>query len=87
MKVLVTGGHGFIGSYVVEELLKQNIEVVCLVRKTSNLQWLHSLNVHYYEADLKDKSTLQNLPSDIDVVIHLAGLIKALDAQEYFLNE
>jgi dTDP-glucose 4,6-dehydratase len=36
-KVLVTGAGGFIGSHVVEELLKENIEVRALIRPRESL--------------------------------------------------
>jgi nucleoside-diphosphate-sugar epimerase len=41
-KAFVTGATGFIGSHLVDELLKKNHEVKCIVRKTSNLKWLLS---------------------------------------------
>lgn len=37
MKIFVTGATGFIGSYVVKELLSQNHEILCLKRETSDL--------------------------------------------------
>jgi len=37
MKVLVTGGTGFIGTHLVDELVKRGEEVRSLVRETSNI--------------------------------------------------
>jgi len=52
---VVTGGNGFIGSHLVEALAGRGYELQCLVRKTSNLQWLQDVPVEflriYYRAD------------------------------------
>ncbi len=37
---VVTGANGFVGSHLVDYLLAKNFEVRCIVRKSSNLQWL-----------------------------------------------
>ncbi len=84
MRALVTGGHGFVGSYVVEELLKKDFKVTCLVRKSSDLKWVKNLPVDYYYADIRDKISLQDFPKNIDYVYHIAGLIKGVSSQDYF---
>ena len=44
MRVFITGGTGFIGSYLVKELLRDGHEVLCLKRTTSNLYRLEDFN-------------------------------------------
>ena len=39
-KVFVTGGTGFIGSHLIDELLKKNYEVKALIRPKSSTKWL-----------------------------------------------
>lgn len=84
MKALVTGGTGFVGSHVVEELLRKGIEVRCLVRPTSNKRWLSSLNVEYVNGSLNDSTSLQDAVVGVDYVIHVAGLTSARSREEFF---
>ena len=42
---VVTGANGFVGSHLVDYLLSKNFEVRCIVRKSSNIQWLEEKNV------------------------------------------
>src|SRR5438045_8064365 len=76
MKVLVTGATGFIGNYVIEELLKNNAEIVATSsNKEKAAQQLWFENVQYIEFDLSnfDASTNYFLYFDQpDVLIHLA---------------
>jgi uncharacterized protein YbjT (DUF2867 family) len=42
MKILITGANGFVGSHIVEELTANNYEVICAVRKNSDLKWINN---------------------------------------------
>ncbi|MDI6743940.1 MAG: NAD-dependent epimerase/dehydratase family protein [Thermodesulfovibrionales bacterium] len=84
MKTLVTGATGFIGSHLVEELLKRGHNVTCLVRKTSNLQWIDGLNVRVIYGDCAIKESLLNTVADFDYIFHLAGLTKAVNEKDFF---
>ena len=89
MKAYVTGGTGFIGSHLVEQLVGQGYHVTCLIRKTSNLRWLDCLlaskssQVELVIGDLHDSNELLEHVRDADLVFHLAGLTKAPDAVTY----
>lgn len=75
-RVLITGGNGFIGSFIIEELLSQNMEVTCLVRENSNLQNLQGYDVTYIYGDITDKDSLREACNSKDVVIHNAAIAK-----------
>ncbi|MCL5024346.1 MAG: NAD-dependent epimerase/dehydratase family protein [Nitrospirae bacterium] len=84
MKALVTGATGFIGSHLVEELIKKGYDVTCLVRKTSNLKWIEGLKVALLYGDCGDEGSLARIPSDLSYVFHLAGLTKAREEGDFF---
>lgn len=83
MKILVTGGAGYIGSHTIVELVKDNHEVV-IVDNLSNssrsaldrLKTITGKEFPFYEIDCCDKNTLRNVfdEHEIDAVIHFAGL-------------
>jgi UDP-N-acetylglucosamine/UDP-N-acetylgalactosamine 4-epimerase len=78
-KILVTGGAGFIGSNLCEELVKLGAKVVCLdnlaTGKMENLDNIinHS-NFTFIEGDIRDLSTCKNAVSDVDYILHQAAL-------------
>ena len=74
MKVLVTGGTGFIGSHLVDRLVEANHNVLVPVRKESNIKWLPSRGVDVKEVDLLDLEAVKGLLKGIDVVFHLASI-------------
>lgn len=83
MKAFVTGGTGFIGSHLVETLLDNNIysEIRCLVR--TNDKWLKNKNFIRVKGDLDDLNVLKKAVQDVDVIFHLAGLVKAPTYREF----
>lgn len=87
MKALVTGATGFIGSHLVETLIKEGFGVTCLTRCTSNFRYLEGLNVSFMEGDCTDPGSLSGIRG-FDYVFHLAGLTKASSEDEsYRVNE
>lgn len=84
MKALVTGATGFIGSHVVDLLLKNNIEVKCNIRHTSNLRWLKDKPLETVIASLNDKNSLIEAVKDVDYIYHIAGVTFAKKKEEFF---
>src|SRR4030095_16167623 len=76
MKILVTGGNGFIGSVVVRMLRARGMDVRCLVRRTSRLDRIKHLGCELVFGDLLDFPSLQVATKNCDALIHLAGIAK-----------
>ncbi len=71
----VTGGTGFVGSHLVEELLSRGVAVRALVR--ADPKWLEGMDVEFIRGDLDDMEALRAGVSGVDYVLHVAGLTKA----------
>lgn len=84
-RVLVTGGTGFIGSHLVEALLKERIAVRCLVRDTNRLNWLEHVNTEFVRADLADYDSLERVVSGVDTIFHLAGKTVSATEEEFYI--
>lgn len=74
MKVLVTGGTGFIGANVVRHLLARGDEVRCVVRSSSPNLCLDGLDVARVQVDLTDGEGLRRALDGVEGVYHLAGV-------------
>jgi nucleoside-diphosphate-sugar epimerase len=79
MRILVTGGAGFIGSMLVPELLKEGHEVTVLDNLTWGMQGL-SVNFgkpgfEFVQGDVRDNKLIKGLLETQDVVVHLAALV------------
>lgn len=84
MKAVVTGGTGFIGGRLVEELVDKGYKVRCLVRDTSDVKMLKELGVELIHGDLGDTESLKRLPKGGGVVFHLAALVSDWGRREDF---
>jgi len=80
----VTGANGFVGSHLVDYLLGKNFEVRCIVRKSSNLQWLTGKDVKIFDCGLFDKNGLREAFKDVNYIFHVAGVVKAKNEAGYF---
>jgi len=83
-RAFVTGATGFIGSHLVETLLKKNYEVICIVRKSSNLRWLEGKPVKLVYGGLFDNETLENAIKDTDYIYHVAGVTFSKKREEFY---
>ena len=83
MKILVTGGTGYIGSHTCVELLNNGYEVIIIDNLSNSkenvisyIEKITNKKVKFYKGDVRDKNLLINIfkENKIEAVIHFAGL-------------
>jgi len=80
-KILVTGAGGFIGSHLVERLVRDGHKVRAFIRYNSknNWGWLERSNIkddiEVYTGDIRDFDSVNDAIKDVEVIFHLAALI------------
>ena len=85
MKVLLTGGNGFVGSHILEILLEMQSRVALLLRPNADLRFIRNrlTDTIVHRGDLDDPQIMENAIDGADAVIHCAGKTKALHKAEY----
>lgn len=82
-KILITGADGFIGSHLVEDLVKKGyaVRAFCLYNSFNDIGWLKDLKKEILESvdivlgDIRDSNSIKIAAQNVDVVFHLASLI------------
>ncbi len=89
--ILITGASGFIGSFLVEEGLKQNHQVYAGIRKSSSREYLKDNRIHFLEFDFSSRAkvleTLEYCKKNnirFQYIIHNAGLTKAQKKTDFY---
>ena len=85
MKILITGASGFIGSFIVEEALRQGMETWAAVRGSSSRRFLQDKSINLIELNLDSEQQLveQLQGHEFDYVVHAAGVTKCLDKRDF----
>ena len=78
--ILLTGATGFVGKTLLLKLTDKNIKVRCLVRDSNKIE--KKDNFEIMEGNLLDKKSLCNATKNIEMVVHLAAVIKSSDRQK-----
>ena len=76
MRILLTGGTGFVGRYVLRELLAQGHEVRALIRRGGVPEGFESRNVEVVRSDIN--GALEQFMQEMDGVVHLVGIIEEI---------
>ena len=82
MNVLVTGGAGFIGSHLVEDLQgKARIRILDNFR-TGNLSNLEGLSYELIKGDIRDRDCVRKAVRGVDFIFHMAAMISVVESME-----
>ncbi len=75
MKIIVTGGCGFIGSNIVDKLINEGHDVIVIDNESAECheQFYHNSKAHTYKLDICDYENIRPLFEGIDYVFHLAA--------------
>src|SRR5216684_4173471 len=85
MKVLLTGGSGFLGSWVAEQLAAEGHLVRALVRPASDRRALEKLpGVQFAPGAIEDRASLTPAVEGVDAIVHVAGIVKARRPSDFF---
>lgn len=80
LRVLVTGGAGFIGSHIVDKLLEKHFEVTVVDNlSTGSLQNISAhvgkSDFHFIKGDIRDPETIKEALKNVEVVFHEAAFV------------
>ncbi len=73
LKCLVTGGAGFIGSNLVDELIRRGDEVIVIDNLTTGKKEYINPKAKFYQFDIRDLEKIKSLFTGIDFVFHVAA--------------
>lgn len=74
-RILVTGGKGFIGSHLIDKLLKQNFDITTYDRSEKTVRYEGWDKVKHTQGDILDKELIGQTVANFDYVFHLAGVL------------
>lgn len=77
-KILITGGTGFLGSYIIKQLVERGYGVRAIRRSTKLPFWIPQNifnKVEWVDGDVLDVVSLEDAMEDVDTVIHSAAIV------------
>ncbi|MGD0615868.1 MAG: NAD-dependent epimerase/dehydratase family protein [Verrucomicrobiota bacterium] len=83
MRILITGGAGFIGSHLAEHFHGRAAVRVLDNLRTGHLRNLAGLDVEFVEGSILDRDLLRSVMSDVDYVYHLAAMVSVPESVQH----
>ena len=75
-KILVTGGAGFVGTNLIKKLLNEGHTVISIDNYSTGYETNHVDGCTYISGDITNNKVINSLPTDVDVMFHLAALAR-----------
>lgn len=75
-KVLVTGGTGFLGRHLVNNLVNEGYDVTLLARRSSNVSWLEGKEITVAYGDVTNADSIHKAIKGCKFIIHAAGFFR-----------
>jgi len=82
MKILITGGAGFIGSHIAERMLKKGYKVVVLDNLSKKSKWQMPSIVDFTKGDIRDLKIVKKATEGVDYIFHQAALVSGIESFE-----
>jgi len=82
MKILVTGGAGFMGSWLVDELIKRGHEVTSVDDLSGGFERNVNPKCNFIKMDVRDRKKVEKVVKGVDIIFHLAAY--AAEGQSVF---
>jgi nucleoside-diphosphate-sugar epimerase len=86
LTILLTGGTGFIGSHVAATLIARGERVKALVRKTSNVDYLHTLGADLEVGDVRNFDSVDRAVKKCNIILHLATAPDWKPSKEHWMT-
>ncbi len=84
MKALVTGSTGFVGSNLVDALLRQKYQVRCLIRRETKLKTGKDDPVEFITGDYSNQESIEAAVAGVDYIFHVGGVTKSKTKGGYY---
>jgi nucleoside-diphosphate-sugar epimerase len=86
MKILVTGGSGFLGINLIRYLLKENHSIISLDIADFDYRDVKD-KIKIFKGDIRDKNILEKIVNEIDVIIHTAAALPLYSKDDIFSTD
>lgn len=83
-KIVLTGASGLTGSHIAEYFVSKGLDVKCIVRRSSNINFLQTLGVQIEFAELSNQNEVNNALIGADFIIHTAAMVSDWGKYEDF---
>jgi len=86
MKILVTGGSGFLGINLIRYLLSRGIEDI-LALDIADFNYSEKAKIKFIKGDIRNKDLIARVIDDVDVIVHAAAALPLYKKEEIYSTE